>query len=174
MDRTGEALNEHILGDRWPPAPLRLDMLAEAIEVIRALWTGDEVTHHGDHYTVENARIYTAPDGDIPVYVSSSGPQAVHMAARDGDGWMTTGPDSDLLSRYRSEGGAGPALGAVKVCWAEDEGEARKLAYELWPTSGVPGQLSQDLPTPAHFEQASSMVSEEAANEGSSASMSGN
>ena len=56
---TGEALNEHILGDRWPPADLRLDMLAEAIEVIRPLWTGEQVTHRGEHYTVENARIYT-------------------------------------------------------------------------------------------------------------------
>jgi G6PDH family F420-dependent oxidoreductase len=163
---TGEALNEHILGDRWPPAPVRLDMLAEAIDVIRALWTGDEVTHRGDHYTVENARIYTTPDGDIPVYVSAFGPQAVDVAARYGDGWMTTSPDAELLSRYRSQGGSGPALGAVKVCWAEDEREARKLAYELWPTSGIPGQLHQDLPTPAHFEQAASMVSEDAANKG--------
>ncbi|MGH9004656.1 MAG: TIGR03557 family F420-dependent LLM class oxidoreductase, partial [Acidimicrobiia bacterium] len=163
---TGEALNEHILGDRWPPAPMRLTMLAEAIEVIRALWTGDQVTHRGDHYTVENARIYTTPDGDIPVFVSAFGPEAVDVAARCGDGWMTTGPDHDLLSRYRSEGGTGPALGAVKVCWAEDEGQARKLAYELWPTSGLPGQLNQDLPTPAHFEQAVSLVSEDKAVEG--------
>jgi G6PDH family F420-dependent oxidoreductase len=163
---TGEALNEHILGDRWPPAPVRLDMLAEAIEVIRALWTGDQVTHRGDHYTVENARIYTTPEGDIPVYVSAFGPEAVDVAARHGDGWMTTGADRDLLSRYRSRGGSGPLLGAVKVCWADDEVEARKLAYELWPTSGVPGQLSQDLATPAHFEQAASMVSEAAANQG--------
>jgi G6PDH family F420-dependent oxidoreductase len=163
---TGEALNEHILGDRWPPASVRLDMLAEAIAVIRALWTGDEVTHRGDRYTVENARIYTTPDDEIPVYVSAFGPQAVEVAARHGDGWMTTSPDRDLLDRYRSSGGAGPVLGALKVCWAADEGDARKLAYELWPTSGIPGQLHQDLPTPAHFEQAASMVSEEAANKG--------
>jgi G6PDH family F420-dependent oxidoreductase len=163
---TGEALNEHILGDRWPPADVRLDMLAEAVEVIRALWTGEDVTHRGDHYTVEQARIYTTPDGPIPVLVSAFGPKAVDVAAEIGDGWVTTGPDADLLARYRGAGGSGPALGAVKVCWGEDEGDARKLAYELWPTSGVPGQLSQDLPTPTHFEQAASMVTEEAANKG--------
>src|SRR4029453_5920882 len=67
---------------------------------------------------------------------------------------------------YRTSGGTGPALGALKVCWGHDEADARKLAYELWPTSGIPGQLSQDLPTPAHFEQAASIVTEEAATEG--------
>jgi G6PDH family F420-dependent oxidoreductase len=163
---TGEALNEHILGDRWPPADVRLDMLAEAVELIRALWTGDDVTHRGDHYTVEHARIYTTPDGSIPVLVSAFGPKTVDVTAQIGDGWVTTGPDADLLARYRAAGGSGPALGAVKVCWGEDESDARKLAYELWPTSGIPGQLHQDLPTPTHFEQAASMVTEEAANEG--------
>jgi G6PDH family F420-dependent oxidoreductase len=161
---TGEALNEHILGDRWPPADVRLDMLVEAVEVIRALWTGEDVTHRGGHYTVEHARIYTTPDGPIPVLVSAFGPQAVDVAAEIGDGWVTTGPDAELLARYRAAGGSGPALGTVKVCWGEDEGDARKLAYELWPTSGVPGQLHQDLPTPTHFEQAASIVTEEAAN----------
>ena len=78
---SGEALNEHILGDRWPPAELRLDMLAEAIEVIRALWTGHSVTHRGEHYTVENARIYTVPAGAIPVLVSAFGEQALTLAA---------------------------------------------------------------------------------------------
>jgi G6PDH family F420-dependent oxidoreductase len=115
---------------------------------------------------VENARIYTTPDGSIPVIVSAFGPKAIDVAAQIGDGWVTTGPDADLHDRYRRAGGSGPAMGALKVCWAEDEGDARKLAYELWPTSGIPGQLSQDLPTPAHFEQAASLVSEEAANEG--------
>jgi G6PDH family F420-dependent oxidoreductase len=163
---SGEALNEHILGDRWPPADLRLAMLEEAIEVIRALWTGEQVTHRGTHYTVESARIYTRPDGDIPVLVSAFGPTALDLAARIGDGWVTTSPDGDMLGRYRAAGGTGPALGQLKVCWGEDEGTARKLAYELWPTSGVPGQLSQDLATPAHFEQAVASVTEEAATKG--------
>jgi G6PDH family F420-dependent oxidoreductase len=163
---TGEALNEHILGDPWPAADVRLDMLAEAIEVIRSLWTGKTVTHRGEHYTVEHARIYTAPDDTIPVLVSAFGPKALEVAARIGDGWMTTHPDVEMVERYQESGGTGPALGALKVCWGPDEADARKLAYELWPTSGIPGQLSQDLPTPAHFEQAASIVTEEAATEG--------
>jgi G6PDH family F420-dependent oxidoreductase len=163
---TGEALNEHILGDRWPAADVRLDMLTEAIEVIRSLWTGKTVTHRGEHYTVEQARIYTNPDDTIPVLVSAFGPKALDVAARIGDGWMTTHPDAEMAERYQESGGTGPALGALKVCWGTDEADARKLAYELWPTSGIPGQLSQDLPTPAHFEQAASIVTEEAATEG--------
>jgi G6PDH family F420-dependent oxidoreductase len=163
---TGEALNEHILGDRWPAADVRLDMLTEAIEVIRALWTGKTITHRGEHYTVEDARIYTTPDDTISVIVSAFGPKALEVAARIGDGWMTTHPDAEMAERYQESGGTGPALGALKVCWGPDEADARKLAYELWPTSGIPGQLSQDLPTPAHFEQAASIVTEEAATEG--------
>lgn len=163
---SGEALNEHILGDRWPPVDVRHDMLREAVEVIRRLWTGEQVTHRGPHYTVENARIYTTPDGDIPVLVSAFGPKALALAAEVGDGWVNTSPDAEMLRRYRAAGGAGPALGQIKACWGEDEGSARKLAHELWPTSGVPGQLHQDLPTPAHFEQASSVVTVEAATSG--------
>ena len=163
---TGEALNEHILGDRWPAVDVRLDMLTEAIEVIRSLWTGKTITHRGEHYTVEHARIYTTPDDTISVLVSAFGPEALEVAARIGDGWMTTHPDAEMAERYQELGGTGPVLGALKVCWGPDEADARKLAYELWPTSGIPGQLSQDLPTPAHFEQAASIVTEEAATEG--------
>jgi alkanesulfonate monooxygenase SsuD/methylene tetrahydromethanopterin reductase-like flavin-dependent oxidoreductase (luciferase family) len=118
------------------------------------------------HYTVEHARIYTTPDDTISVLVSAFGPEALEVAARIGDGWMTTHPDAEMAERYQELGGTGPVLGALKVCWGPDEADARKLAYELWPTSGIPGQLSQDLPTPAHFEQAASIVTEEAATEG--------
>jgi G6PDH family F420-dependent oxidoreductase len=163
---SGEALNEHILGDRWPPADVRLDMLAEAVDVIRKLWTGESVTHRGEHYTVENARIYTTPDGEIPVIVSAFGPEALTLAAEIGDGWMTTSAKSEMLTQYRQAGGRGPAMGSLKACWGEDEAAARALVHELWPTSGVPGQLHQDLPTPSHFEQAASIVTEEAATEG--------
>ncbi|HZM32217.1 MAG TPA: TIGR03557 family F420-dependent LLM class oxidoreductase [Acidimicrobiales bacterium] len=163
---SGEALNEHILGDRWPPADLRLDMLAEAVEVIRALWTGRDVTHRGRHYTVENARIYTAPEDPVPVLVSAFGPRALALAAEIGDGWVTTSADPGHLATYRDKGGSGPAVGSFKACWGEDEAACRRLAHELWPTSGIPGQLHQDLPTPAHFEQAAQTVTEEQATEG--------
>jgi G6PDH family F420-dependent oxidoreductase len=119
------------------------------------------VTHHGAFYTVENARIYSCPDNPPPVMVSAFGPRALDVAARIGDGFITTQPAAEDVRGYRRSGGAGPAVGALKVCWADDERQARRLAYELWPTEGLPGQLSQELPVPAHFEQAVELVTEE-------------
>ncbi|HEX8805018.1 MAG TPA: TIGR03557 family F420-dependent LLM class oxidoreductase [Acidimicrobiales bacterium] len=157
---SGEALNEHILGDRWPPTDLRLSRLAEAVDVMRKLWTGETVTHRGEHYTVENARIYSGPAAEIPVPVSAFGPKALEVAISHGDAWMTSGPDTELLGTWRQRG-SGPALAMVKVCWGPDEAKARRLAHERWPTSGLGGELSQELATPAHFEQASANVTEE-------------
>lgn len=156
---TGEALNEHITGARWPETAVRLEMLEEAVEVIRLLWQGGMQSHHGRHYTVENARIYTLPAELPPIYVSAFGPKAMEVAARIGDGYVGTQPDAQLLRQYGASGGRGPKVGGVKVCWHEDEDQARKLAHDLWPTIGVPGELGQELPTPAHFEQAASRVS---------------
>ena len=70
-------------------------------------------------------------------------------------------PDAELLARYRKNGGEGPAIAALKVCWGEDEQVARKLAHELWPTEGVEGQLAQELALPSHFEAAAANVTEE-------------
>lgn len=158
---SGEALNEHILGDRWPPAPVRLEMLEEAIELVRELWKGESVTHYGEHYVVEDARIYDAPDQPVPIPVSAFGPKAAEVAARTGDGLFVTGPSTEIIDRWRAAGGAGPVYGQVTVCWAESRDEAVETAHRIWRTSGVPGQLSQDLPTPTHFEQASSIVTPE-------------
>lgn len=159
---SGEALNEHIFGDRWPAADERLEMLEESIEVIRALWNGDEYSHRGRYYTVENARLYTVPDAPPRILVSGFGPKATALAARIGDGYVTTMPAKDLVDLYRSEGGTGRADGSLKVCWGPDRDECAATAHRLWRTSGVPGQLSQELRTPALFDQAASIVTVEA------------
>jgi G6PDH family F420-dependent oxidoreductase len=159
---SGEALNEHVLGDRWPPARDRLAMLEEAVEIMRALWRGGMVDHRGRHYTVENARLYTLPDTPPPVYVSGFGPASAKLAGRIGDGFCSTMPDADLLRRFREAGGEGkPAQAGTKACWAADEAAARKIAHRLWPNIGVPGELAQLLPTPRHFEQAAQLVTED-------------
>jgi len=163
---SGEALNEHILGDRWPPTDVRLEMLEEAVEVLRRLLQGGIVNHHGRHYTVENARIYSLPEQAPPIVISAFGPKALALAARIGDGPVTVSPDAEAVASYRRQGGRGPAVAALKLCWAEDEAAARKLAFDLWPNSGVPGELSQELPMPAHFEQASQNVTEDMVAEG--------
>jgi G6PDH family F420-dependent oxidoreductase len=159
---SGEALNEHILGDRWPSAEERLDMLEEAVEVMRELWKGDFVNHRGEYYEVDHARIYTLPDEPPKVYVSAFGPKAMDLAVRIGDGYISTQPDGEKVAEFKSRAGADkPAQGGFKACYAETEDEAVDIAHRLWATSGVPGELSQVLPSPKHFEQVAQLVTKE-------------
>ena len=163
---TGENLNEHILGDRWPAHDMRAEQLEEAVAVIRLLWQGGSQTHRGRYYTVENARLYTLPEQPPPIMVAAGGPRAADLAGRIGDGLISTAPEAETLERFRAAGGAGkPCYGQVTVCWARDEAAARRTAHEVWPNAGIKGELSQELPTPAHFEQAARLVTEEAIGE---------
>jgi coenzyme F420-dependent glucose-6-phosphate dehydrogenase len=158
---TGENLNEHILGSHWPAPDKRLEMLEEAVKVIRLLWEGGYQTHRGKHYTVENARLYTLPDESPEIYVAASQPLAAELAGRIGDALVTVAPDEEIAERFESSGGAGkPKLGQAHVCWAKTEKEARQTAYEIWPNGGLQGALSQELPLPEHFEQAAKMVTQ--------------
>jgi G6PDH family F420-dependent oxidoreductase len=159
----GENLNEHILGDRWPSTDERHAMLEEAVEVIRLLWEGGTQSFDGNFYALDNARIYSLPDEPPPITVSGFGPKATELAARIGDGYVNTGPEAELVKTYRDAGGKGPIQAMAKVCWHEDAAEARKLVHRLWPNSGLAGELAQELKTPTHFEQASSLVDEEGA-----------
>jgi coenzyme F420-dependent glucose-6-phosphate dehydrogenase len=156
---SGEALNEHIFGDRWPPADVRLAMLEEAVQVIRLLWEGGEKSHEGRHYLLENARLYSLPESPPPIVVAAGGTKAAELAGRLGDGFWNTSPEPEPIKTFERAGGSGkPKYGQITVCWAKDEEQAEKTAYEIWPNAGISGQLSQDLPTPAHFEQAAAMV----------------
>jgi G6PDH family F420-dependent oxidoreductase len=159
---SGEALNEHILGDRWPGADERLEMLEEAVHVIRTLWEGGVHDHRGRHYRVEHCRVYDLPERPPEIIVSGFGPKAVDLAARIGDGYCTVGPDRESVNRFREKAQRGTLVqGGLKVCWDEDEARARQTLHRLWPNEGLPGELAQILPTPEHFEQASQLVTEE-------------
>src|SRR3954467_12753609 len=155
---SGEALNEHIVGGHWPEADVRLEMLEEAVEIMRTLWQGGQHSHRGRHYTVENARVYDLPETPVPILVSGFGPKAIRLAARIGDGFVTMSPDKDAIGLYRSEGGKGPVQAGTKVCFMADEARARETVHRLWPNEALPGELAQILPTPAHFEQACELV----------------
>jgi G6PDH family F420-dependent oxidoreductase len=159
---TGEALNEHIMGENWPSETVRLEMLEEAVQIIRSLFTGDEVTHRGRHYTVENARLYTLPEEPVPIDISGFGPAATTLASRIGDGFITMTPDEEAVSRYRKGGGrANLVQGGTKVCWGSDRDEAVRTVHRLWPSDQLPGELNQVLPSPRHFEQATELVTPE-------------
>jgi G6PDH family F420-dependent oxidoreductase len=158
---SGEALNEHILGGRWPEIDVRLEMLEEAVAVIRLLWQGGQRSHHGRHYTVENAEVYDLPAEPSPILVSGFGPKAIRLAAAIGDGFCTTSPDPEAIRLYRSEGGTGPVHAGTKVCFMDSREQAEETVLRLWPNEGLPGELAQVLPTPAHFEQACELVTGE-------------
>ena len=158
---SGEALNEHIFGDRWPEADVRLEMLEEAVYVIRMLWEGGFAHHHGRHYTLEGARLYSMPDEPPPILVSAFGPKAVALAARIGDGFVSVGPDREGLEGYRAQGGIGPTTSGLKVCWGPDRDDCVRTAHRLWPNEALEGELAQILPSPRHFEQATALVTEQ-------------
>jgi len=155
---TGEALNEHVVGARWPSPEIRREMLEEAIGILRALWTGDVVDHRGRHYEVENARLFDPPATQIPVVVSGFGTEAAELAGRVGDGFWGTKPDRRLLDAFERAGGGGPRYAQLSLCWGQTEDEAKATVHRMWPTGGLSGQLAQDLPTWTHFEQATSVL----------------
>ncbi|WP_063045825.1 TIGR03557 family F420-dependent LLM class oxidoreductase [Nocardia pseudovaccinii] len=163
---SGEALNEHILGDPWPSPAVRLEMLEEAVQLIRRLHRGGNVNHRGEYYTVQDARIYTLPDAPVPIYISGFGPQATQLAARIGDGFCTVVPDADAIDTFRSTGGgAKPVQAGAKVSWSRDEESGLDAAHRPWANELLPGQLSQTLPRPRDFEDAMSLIDRESTRE---------
>jgi G6PDH family F420-dependent oxidoreductase len=163
---TGELLNEHVLGDEWPEHAHRLAMLKEAVAVMRKLWTGEQVSHRGEHYDVQNARLFTLPEEDPLVCVSAYGPRAARGAAAFGDGFWSVGPQN-TIETWEEAGGEGPRFCQLHCCIADSEDEAVAIAHEQWRNSGLPGELAAELPTTTHFEQATEMVSENDIREGS-------
>src|SRR4029453_10558610 len=125
---TRGAPKEHICGDAWPEAEVRLQMLEEAVKIMRELWKGGNVSHHGKHYTVENARIYTLPEKPVEILVSGFGPKAIEVAARIGEGYVSTMPDGDMVGQFRAKGGGDRVCQAgFKAAYAETEDEGARL-----------------------------------------------
>ena len=159
---TGERLNEHVTGEKWPTIGERQQMLEEAVDVIRRLWTGEEVTFRGDYYTVEQAVLFTRPDEPPPLFVAAKGPQAAELAARIGDGLIGTSPEAEAVQVFEQAGGRGkPKFAQVTLCWAEDEPTARRVAQEWFPNTALKGPLSTELARPDDFAEAVAMVREE-------------
>jgi coenzyme F420-dependent glucose-6-phosphate dehydrogenase len=159
---SGENLNEHVIGIGWPHPQERLEMLDEAIFLMRRLWTGQLVSEWTDHYTVDRARIYTMPETPPPVAVAASAPAAAELAGRVGDALISTSPDTDLVKTFRDAGGEGkPIYGQLTVCYGPDEAKAADEALEWWPNTSVPGELGLELAEPQHFEEAATLISAE-------------
>jgi coenzyme F420-dependent glucose-6-phosphate dehydrogenase len=159
---SGENLNEHVLGDRWPLPDERLEMLEEAIEVMRLLWQGGEQTHRGRHYTVDHARVYDVPDEGVELYVAATAPKAAELAGRVGDGFISTAPEKEYVQAFEGAGGKGKQkLGMMHCAYDADAKKGLERATKLWPNLAMKGPLGQDLATPSDFEEAAAMIEED-------------
>jgi G6PDH family F420-dependent oxidoreductase len=137
-------------------------MLEEAVGVIRELLTGHLVTHAGTHYTVETARIYSAPHDPPPIFMSGFGEKAIKLAGRIADGYICVQPSADFVRLYRESGGGDKVVqGGLKVCWGPDAAQARKTMHRLWATDEIPGEAAQLLPLPRQFAQLAELIGED-------------
>ena len=160
---SGENLNEHILGDRWPPATVRIEMMKEAIDVIRTLWKGEVTDYYGTYYLVEKARLFSLPGTLPPIIVSGMGPIAAKAAAESGDQLIhVVGEPQQAMAAvaaFKAAGGAGkPCVGEISFCYHEDEARAKEIAYKWWPIVAYPGELNWLLPSWSHYEQLMKLV----------------
>ena len=167
----GEALNEHITGDYWPEAPVRLERLAESIEIIKQLFTGKVVKYRSQHFNVESAKLYTLPETPPPIYVATSGPIQAKRTGKTTDGLITVGaPDEKLkMLKTRFEEGATeagkdvatlPKIIQFKISLAKSEDEAVQQAIKEWPNGGMSFPKG-DIRNPEDFEAMAKMVKPE-------------
>ena len=159
---SGEELNEHVVGARWPGPAERLEMLEEAIEILRLLWQGGYQSYYGKHYTVDRARIFTLPDEPPQIAVAAARKKAAQLAGRLGDALVGVAPDEKVVQHFESAGGTGARYGQVHVCYGQSEDETRKLAHRVWPNAAMRGAIGQELATTSHYEAVAELVSEDA------------
>lgn len=152
---TGEALNEHVTGEVWPPVSIRQEMMIESLEIMRELWQGGYTTVQGNYYEVHNARLYTLPDELPPIIVGASGPESAEIAAEIGDALVSTSPDKEVADAFDAAGGSGkPKYGQITVCYGADEEQAAQTAMDIWGYTILGGQASQELALPKHYQEA--------------------
>ena len=158
---SGERLNEHVVGEGWPPVATRHEMLVESIEIMRALWAGGYHSYEGKHLTLEDARVFDLPDTPPRVAVAAGGPAAARLAAELGDAIFVTEPRSDLTQAYERAGGDGPRYAEVPLAWAPDEADAAASARELFRFGLTGWKVQAELPNPVNFEAATAFITED-------------
>lgn len=157
---TGEALNEFAATGMWPEYNERQERLLEAIELIRALWSGEEVTFTGKYYQTHKARLFTPPASKIPLYISTLVPESASFAGKCGDGLITVGgkpPEiyHQLLKNFESaarEAGKDPSnmprLIELNAEYTEDTEGAIQAQLKYWAGTFVPALFDQKIYTP--------------------------
>ncbi|MCW2816443.1 MAG: Coenzyme F420-dependent N5,N10-methylene tetrahydromethanopterin reductase-related flavin-dependent [Nocardioides sp.] len=161
---SGENLNEHVVGQRWPSVGARQAMLVEAIEIIRALHTGELVDYRGEWFDVESARIWDLPDQPVPLGVAVSGERSISTFGPLADHLVAVEPRADLVEAWNATDGTATigdgarAVGQIPICWGPDAEEATTLAHEQFRWFAGGWKVNADLPTPAGFAGASQFV----------------
>jgi G6PDH family F420-dependent oxidoreductase len=155
----GENLNEHIVGGGWPIVSRRHEMLEEAVEIIRALWTGETITYRGKHFDVESAKVWDLPDILPPIGIAVSGARSCRLAGRHADVMIGIEPCAELGELFDAAGGAGkPRVGQIALSYDTDEQTAvnRAMGQFRWSTGNW--RVNAELPLPASFDGASKTV----------------
>ena len=160
---TGENLSEHVVGRGWPSADVRHEMFVEAIEIIRTLFDGGGyVTYRGEHFDVEDAKLFDKPDEPPPIGVAVSGHSSCEIAGEQGDFVIAVEPKGELIEMFHEAGGKGkPGVGQIPVCWGPDEAECLALAREQFRWAAGGWKVMAELPSPVNFDAYSQFVREE-------------
>jgi G6PDH family F420-dependent oxidoreductase len=157
---SGENLNEHVVGEGWPPVDQRQDMLEEAVQIIRELHTGDLVTWEGSYFRVDSARIWDMPDDGVPIAMAVSGEKSIERFAPYGDHLIAIEPDEELVDQWHGIKGdrKSRVLGQIPISWDPDRNAAIERAHEQFRWSLAGFGVNADLPTPAGFSAAGQFV----------------
>jgi G6PDH family F420-dependent oxidoreductase len=155
----GERLNEHVTGARWPSVLERHDMLAEAIQIFRTLWSGGVHTIRLEHFIVDHARLYDAPRQPIPIVVGVSGPRSVALAAEKADGIMATEPKADLVKDYQAKASQpGPRYAEVTLGYAQSEAAALAMVHDRFRFGALGWSVMSEAPSVESFEAATRFI----------------
>jgi G6PDH family F420-dependent oxidoreductase len=159
----GENLNEHVVGQRWPSVGARHEMLSEALDIISALFDGEEpVNFRGRHFDVESARLWDLPQERVPIGLAVSGAESCRLAGRKADLLIATEPKRELGELFDGAGGAGkPRVGQVAVAYDEGRTVAVRRAHEQFRWFGLGWKVNADLPNPDSFAGATQFVTPE-------------
>lgn len=167
---TGEALNEYSATGLWPSYQIRQAQLAEAVQVIRALWKGDPVSYSGTYYQTRKAKLYTRAETSPPIFISALVPRSARFAGRYGDGLITVGGESpetykEILKNFASgateagkDADAMPRMIEIAVDFTENQEQAIAARKAYWAGTFVPALFTERIYTPALSEQNGKVV----------------
>jgi G6PDH family F420-dependent oxidoreductase len=157
---SGENLNEHVVGQGWPPADVRQEMLVEAIHIISSLFDGEgHLNYRGEHFDVESAKLWDLPEKRVPIGVAVSGKQSCEIAGELADAMIGVEPEPELGKYFDAAGGAGkPRIGQMPICFDTDQDAAVQRAHALFRWFGFGWKVNAELPGPIGFDAAAQFV----------------